>query len=271
MIETMIMFAHYLHWNDVGLPSNSLLILALSFGVAKRAMSRIVVQLVALGYGVVRPSIGDDFNRVLALGGGYMVFSLFYTLFSNLPNSNKSVDKNLFDLLSLTIMLLAGIDTTFYVWIFSSIQNLLASLASRKQGMKYLLYRNFRAVLFVSLFFTCIWVLYGSTFVYDTNFGTNANWKYRWTVDALWELTYFAIFLALAFLWAPSRNSQRYAYAVELTQLEDDEEYNAELSKMIDGNDSSLDNEYGGRLNDDNDPFGGSGALDTTAATVKKA
>jgi len=37
------------------------------------------------------------------------------------------------------------------------------------------------------------------------------------------------------------------------------------------GEDRGLDEEYGGRLQDEKDPFQGTGALDLTMATTKKA
>jgi hypothetical protein len=169
---------------------------------------------------------------------------------------------------------LAVVDTAFYIWIFTSINNLMVSLAARKQGTKYMLYRNFRGVLFVLLFFTCMWALYGSVLFLNDNGGTNKYWRHKWTVDALWELIYFVIFIAIATLWAPSNNSQRYAYSIELSQLEDDAEWN--LASQVDTpgpqNDrEDLDDEYGGRLADEKDPFQGTGALDPVMAITKKA
>jgi hypothetical protein len=289
MMETTLLFAHYLNWNDAGVPALSITVIGLIFGVLKRALSRILVQLVSLGYGVVRPSLGEDMTRVLYLGGAYFVFSLIYTLITTWPTSSKKVAEPTYDLISLLVFILATIDTTFYIWIFTSINNLMVSLAARKQSVKYLLYRNFRTVLFTLLFFTCLWALYGSVFFLDDNGASNKNWRDKWTIDALWELIYFATFVAVAILWAPSSNSQRYAYSIELSQLDDDEEYNtvsnaaalAMESANDDplnnqsvhgyGNESDLDREYGGKLNEDRDPFQGTGALDPAMAITKKA
>jgi len=170
--------------------------------------------------------------------------------------------------LSLAAFMLAGIDTTFYIWIVSSINSLLHTLAARKQGGKYLLYRNFRSVLFVSMFFTVAWAVYSISLAYKN------DWRTRWTADALWELTYLAVFVAIAVLWGPSRNFLRYSHSIELTQLDDDDEYQQSTS-LIGGrseeNDADLDSEYGGKLHDENDPFQGTGSLDTSTAIAKKA
>ena len=114
-------------------------------------------------------------------------------------------------------------------------------------------------------------------------------------MDALWELIYFCIFVAIAILWAPSKNAQRYAHSMELAQLDDDSEWQSvqsaiELtsnssnsngdgatSHVVGGptlageDDRELDSEYGGRLHDEKDPFQGTGALDPLMAISKKA
>lgn len=270
MFEATLLFSHYLDWNDNGFPTTPLTVVALIFGVSKRAMSRILVQFVALGYGVVRPSLGEDMQRVLYLGGSYFVLSLIYTLFINVPTSSKAVMDTEYDLLSVIVFLLAVIDTAFYVWIFTSINNLMVSLASRKQGTKYVLYRNFRNVLFVMLACTILWAVYGSVIFINDGNGASPFWRQKWTVDALWELIYFVIFVAIAVLWAPSKNSQRYAYSIELTTLEDDSEYNEVVAAGNGDDDGDLDGEYGGRLQDEKDPFQGTGALDPVMAAQKK-
>lgn len=209
------------------MPTTAITVIALFFGALKRAASRVLVMLVCLGYGVVRPSLGEEMNRVLYLGGSYFVLSFVYSLLTNLSPETRSVTESDYDAVSLIVFLLALVDTTFYVWIFTSINNLMTSLAARKQGVKYVLYRNFRTVLLLMLFFTCAWVAYSSVLFLNDSGGANPNWRMRWTIDALWELIYFIIFVAIAVLWAPSNNAQRYAYSIELSQLENDEEFNA--------------------------------------------
>lgn len=274
MIETSFLYEHFEDWNQNGIPTTTITVFALYFGALKRALSRILVMLVALGYGVVRPSLGDDMPRVLYLGASYFVLSFIYSLILSLSPPTKAVDDDDYNFLSLLVFLLAMIDTTFYIWIFTSINNLMVSLAARKQGVKYMLYRNFRIVLVTMLALTMGWVLYSSVVFLNNNGGTNANWRMKWTVDSLWEVIYFIIFVAIAILWAPTNNSQRYSYSIELSQLESDEDFmhggKEDVEKDTD-NDGDIDNEYGGKLHDQRDPFLGTGALDPAMATTKKA
>jgi hypothetical protein len=305
MIETTAMYSHYERWNQDGTYSLDLMMTGLVFGVAKRTMSRVVVLLVSLGYGVVKPSLGDDMPKVVQLGSAYFVVSVIYVFLVNFPSKHKSAEDDDMDYLSLLVFLLAVIDTVFYIWIIQSINSLLASLAARQQGTKYLLYRNFRTILFLALFFAMIWGLYSTVIIFDYGNSQSSNndsgsgstsgdvaintWQRMWTVDALWELTYFLVLSFIAHMWAPSANSQRYAYSAELSQLEDDEEYlgggpgvgpMSVMGGLVSSGNSprngkgvemtSMDAEYGGSLNDADDPFRPQGANDTAAAISKK-
>jgi hypothetical protein len=271
MIETTAMYAHYEHWNEVGTYSINLMLTGLVFGVAKRTMSRIVVLLLSLGYGVVKPSIGDDMPKVVQLGCAYFVVSVIYVFIVMFPSKHKSASDEEMDYVSLIVFLLAIIDTIFYIWIIQSINSLLTSLAARQQGEKYLLYRNFRTILFLALFFAVIWGLYSTLVIFDDGQDTDNNnlWQRTWTIDALWELTYLFVLAFIAHMWAPSANSQRYAYSAQLSQLDDDEEYMSGKDMEIEMA-GIMDAEYGGALNDEDDPFKAKGANDVAAAISKK-
>ena len=275
MVETTGMYGHYEYWNEHGSPSLSIMTFGLIFGISKRTLSRIVVMLVSLGYGIVKPSIGADMGKVMQLGGAYFVVSFAYVIVTMFPTKHKKTDENDVDYVSLFIFLLAAIDTVFYVWIIQSISALLATLAVRQQGVKYLLYRNFRGVLFLALFCAIIWSIYSGLVIYSPDDGEDhLTWQSRWTVDALWEFIYFVVLAAIAHMWAPSENSQRYAYSAELQQLDEDDDYKVagnfgkgevEMAERIDA-------EYGGSgtLNDTDDPFRPKGALDTSSAINKQ-
>lgn len=196
--------------------------------------------------------------KVLGIGLAYFSLSLYYTVATSLPTRNRSAYDASSAMLTFVTLLLAGVDTAFYCWTFTSINNILEGLAVRKQAAKYILYRNFRNVLFISLFANVVWVIYGSSIHLDTNSGEDSNWKDRWTVDALWEVLYFGVFVAIAIMWSPANDLQKHAYSAELAELENDQEWLAgsvELSTQetvnLDKQQNSQDAEYGGSLDDD--------------------
>ena len=69
------------------------------------------------------------------------MLSIIYFIGNNIPISSTTstnIAEASYDLVSITIFLLAAVDTTFYMWIFTSINNLMSSLAARKQGKSLL-------------------------------------------------------------------------------------------------------------------------------------
>jgi hypothetical protein len=56
--------------------SINLMMTGVIFGIAKRTLSRVVVLLLSLGYGVVKPSLGDDMPKVVQLGCAYFCLSV---------------------------------------------------------------------------------------------------------------------------------------------------------------------------------------------------
>jgi hypothetical protein len=300
LVETAVLYGYYLNWNDTGKKNSVIFIIAVIFGVCKRTLSRIVLQFVALGYGIVRPTLGDDLYRVLFLGGAYFVLSLVYALSTNFNKKSANVDDPEYNFITLVILMLAGIDTTFYIWIITSINNIMTTLAARKQAVKYVLYRNFRFILFISLFCTFSWILYTSVVTVNNGKGDLSNWKYKWTIDAMWEFIYYILFLIICVLWSPHKNNHRYAYSYDMVNLEDDEEWqnaNRTVVAAVDDNDTTAVSSYsnGGTSSSDNknnnttgsgsdnrrksllddsddegDVFQGGGALDSKTAILKK-
>lgn len=194
----------------MGTVSIVILMTGLLFGVTKRVLSRVLLQLVSLGNGVVResPISSDDMRGMLCLGGVYFVLSLLITTISNLTSYSPSRASYPYNhLLSLIPLLLLAVDIIYCIRIFSSINSLIQSLSSREEGDKqqYLLlasyYCSFRRVLFALLSFSCVWVLSGSVMFINDNY-----WHYRWAVDALWNFFYLLIFVSIAIL-------QRYAFS----------------------------------------------------------
>ncbi len=239
---------HYSIWNGYGTPSLIIGSLSSLMSVTKRSISRILVLLVSLGYGVVRPSLGDEMNKVLILGGSYFCLALLYQTNALIPGepTQQKLSEPQADMNALIILLIAAVDTTFYIWIFSSLHNIIVSLTVRKQSVKLNLYTKFRAVLIFSLFFSLGWALYSMLIMFGDH--VDRNWKSRWTIDALWEVTYLVIFVAIAVLWAPSKNAQRYTYSSELQS----DDHNIELPEIPS---VEPDAEYGGSLDDADDPF----------------
>ncbi|CAM9996078.1 unnamed protein product, partial [Laminaria digitata] len=81
-------------------------------------------------------------------------------------------------------------------------------LRARRQTAKLNLYVQFRAVLGASVVFAVAWATYG--IVRSAEEETARRWESFWTVNAIWEVLYLAVLLAICFLLRPSMNNQSF-------------------------------------------------------------
>lgn len=300
MLESAFLYDHFLTWNEQGTAdaAKGIEIMGILFGVLKRAISRVFILMVSMGYGVVKPSLGEDTRRILMLGMAYAFFAFIYDVTSSISSTSHEFVADDTDFSGLVVIGLAACDAVFYIWTFSAINELIVNLEVRKQQTKVALYYRFRGVLVAAFVLCVLWGLYSS--IYILNDDRDNNWQERWAVDAMYEVIYFVIFMAMAVLWAPAKNNQRYAYSIELSSVDDkddddeispdDEETGGSIwsnetesrarlmtsrgnspkrttaSTIINGNtDEEMDMEYGGSLRDASDPTRSSDNSDGTS------
>ena len=221
--------------------------------MTKRALSRVLVVMVSLGYSVVRPHLGSRMPRVAGLGMAYFVLAMSYDLLLNLPSNNKHLGQSAYmDSLTVLVLLLALVDIIFYMWILQALMSTISYLERKNQSAKLLLFRRFRCVLIISVLFSLAWSIYSMAASVDGYY--EQHWKQQWSINAVWEVLYVMILIAIAFLWRPSRfvsilrdlvfpppraahvflfhifrNSQRYAYSQQLATSDPDENFDDEF------------------------------------------
>ena len=239
--------------------------IGLVFGVTKRALSRVLVVMVSLGYSVVRPSLGAQMPRIAGLGMTYFVLAMSYDLLVNLPENNKHLGQpGYMDSLTGLVLLQALVDIMFYMWILQAIVTTISYLEKKGEAVKLTLFRRFRAVLMFSVVFSFAWSIYSMAASVDGYY--EQHWQAQWSINAVWEVIYVIILISIAFLWMPSRNSQRYAYSSQLATSDPDDDpdkydddYDGEEDDVGTSGDfelpstqeeGDLDAEYGGQLAD---------------------
>jgi hypothetical protein len=240
LLECALVYMHFMYWNWNGTKPVALTVLGFFFAIGKRTLSRALVLMVCMGYGVTRHDLGRDKVRIFFLGAVYAICSLIYTFVTLLPDRAKSTSQSQRDALPVVSFILLLVDCTFYYWTFLALRAQISALSSKRQQAKLLLYKRFRNALVASLVLSFCWNLYAS--LLWASDPAEKHWQLAWTADALWECTYIAIFCIVAYLWAPSKNSRRYAYSIELTQMDDD------------GESEAMDVEFG-QLEEDDDIF----------------
>jgi len=218
LLESTTWYTDYIGFNRGGSRGITPVVIAVSISTVRKTVSRLLVLAVCLGYGVVRPTLGSAAYKVLVLGLVYTFFSAALDIASNVSQiSELSAPVRL-----LFIAPVALLDGLFYWWTFSGLTRTLAQLSTRRQSAKLLLYRRFSYVLITSIGVSALWVCWQMVAIVIDNL--DERWASLWIFDAFWHLLYFAILLAICYLWSPNKNNLQYAYMDELGQCEDDDD-----------------------------------------------
>lgn len=207
MAESSAWYFDYVNFNATGYRPYAATVFAVLLGSARKALSRSLVLVVAMGYGVVRPTLGGVTRDVVGLSLAYFVAAAALDLEANLGK----VD----DLTSTARLVLvapvAFLDATYILWIFTALSRTLAQTQARRQEVKFELYRRFTNALAVSVVASVGWIFYEMWFkVTDM---INEKWEGDWVTRAFWEALSFGITAAICWLWRPSEDGMRYAYS----------------------------------------------------------
>ncbi|XP_039172786.1 transmembrane protein 87B [Eucalyptus grandis] len=124
MFESALWYSENSNLNSTGRRPMGITMWAVTFSAVKKALSRLLLLVVSMGYGMVRPTLGGITSRVLLFGGAYLVASESYELVEHLGNINDLSGKTaLFLVLPVTLL-----DACFILWIFSSLSKTLEQL-----------------------------------------------------------------------------------------------------------------------------------------------
>ncbi|KAL7140413.1 hypothetical protein ABFS83_09G119400 [Erythranthe nasuta] len=209
MFEMAFWYYDYAEFNETGVRPTGITVWAVTFGSVKRTVSRLIILIVSMGYGVVRPTLGGLTSKVLLLGGTFFVATEVLELIENVGAvSDRSGKARLFFVLPVAIL-----DAFFIIWIFTSLSSTLNKLQARRMTAKLDIYRKFTNALAVAVILSVGWICYELNF--KSNDVYNEQWQKAWIIPAFWQVLSFSVLCIICALWAPSQNSMRYAYSSE--------------------------------------------------------
>ncbi|MCO5589144.1 hypothetical protein L7F22_043110 [Adiantum nelumboides] len=129
---------------------------AVTFGTFKKTLSRILILVVSMGYGAVRPTLGGPTSKVIVLGVTYFLAVEVLDVFEHVGTINDLSGKTrIFLVLSVAIL-----DAFFILWIFTSLSKTLEKLQARRMVAKLELYRKFTNTLALSVIISVAWIGY---------------------------------------------------------------------------------------------------------------
>ncbi|CAL9109479.1 unnamed protein product [Musa acuminata var. zebrina] len=212
MFEMTLWYFEYAKFNETGFRPMGITFWAVTFGTVKRTVSWIIILVVSMGFGVVRPTLGGLTSKVIMLGATFFLASEILELVENVGAVSDLAGKARLIL----VLPVAFLDAFFILWIFTSLSKTLDKLQARRLMAKLDIYRKFTNALVVAVVVSVCWIGYElyfkSTDVY------NEQWQNAWIISAFWQVLSFALLCVIAALWAPSQNSMRYAYSDDGTE-----------------------------------------------------
>ncbi|KAG4937909.1 hypothetical protein AAZX31_16G008700 [Glycine max] len=206
MFEMALWYFDYAEFSETGIRPTGTTIWAVTFGTVKRTFARLVILLVSMGYGVVRPTLGGLTSKVVMLGGTFFIASEVLELVENVGAvSDLSGKAKLFLVLPAAVL-----DVFFILWIFTSLSATLTKLQTRRMMIKLDIYRKFTNALAAAVLVSVGWICYELYF--KSNDVYNEQWQNAWIIPAFWQVLSYSLLCVICILWAPSQSATRYAY-----------------------------------------------------------
>ncbi|XP_014244631.1 transmembrane protein 87A [Cimex lectularius] len=217
MLEMAAFYAEYSSFNLTGDSMPNVILLAELVSCGKRAIARMLVIIVSLGYGIVKPRLGPMLHRVFGVGILYFLLAVTVSYMRVIKPKNDPANQFV-----IATVPLAVLDSAICWWIFISLAQTTRTLRLRRNLVKLTLYRHFTNVLIFAVVASVIFMLYSIKAHHLTICFT--DWKQLWVDDAYWKLLFTIILVVIMILWRPTNNNQRYAFSPLLDAPEDDDD-----------------------------------------------
>eukprot|EP01080_Neovahlkampfia_damariscottae_P005014 gene5014-8612_t len=236
MITTAFSYFFYLQYDTTGLHSPLLDSFTQFLITIRKIISRVLVILIAMGWGITTFNLG---NTTVFVG----IYSIVYLVISYADIFIQEMKSELFTVTILVSngiqMAVAFIDAIFFVWVLISVYKTLKKLVSRKQTAKVLVFNRFKWVLIFYCICAALWFSYETFLNLSPRDIRDSRWESIWTNQAYWEVLYFLILSLLMLFWRPAE-----VFLFEYTVVpseENDDEIEMPSNIKVDKKQSSMD------------------------------
>jgi hypothetical protein len=201
-------------------PFPKALVAAVLLEMVRKTVSRILLLVVSLGLGMVRPELQR--REVIAI----TVLALFYVSSglsgrvqqSTITNDEYEAEKQPPPILALVELVC---NLVFVVWIYAALGNIQKSLEKDHETAKLKMYERLSCIL--GCFIIAFLVMTLITVAIRLGFFT-WPWEYLWVLMGLsfsddgcfWRLLNFAVLTTMCVLWRPSPTASEYALSMQL-------------------------------------------------------
>ncbi|KAI5475999.1 transmembrane receptor [Pseudohyphozyma bogoriensis] len=216
IFEIFMVYRYYDYLNEVGHPgvANLMLFFVAVLNAARNSLSFFMLLITAMGYGIVRPSLGPVMLKARLLAVVHFIFGVLYSVGTVIVPLESAGFFIFFFVFPLSFSL-----TAFLMWIMWSLNSTITDLGARRQTYKKSMFTKLYrilvgAVIVIGAFFVISSISFSNRL--DEDFGPK-TWQTRWILlDGWLGVLYFIVFVAIAFLWRPTANNKRLALSDEL-------------------------------------------------------
>ncbi|KAG7511126.1 transmembrane protein 87A [Solea senegalensis] len=210
MLEKAVFYSEYQNIRYKGDYVQGAVIFAELLSALKRSLARILVLIVSLGYGIVKPSLGTTVHRLAAVG-------LLYLLFSSVEGVMR-VTGGFYG----TVALVANLSLSLIDSCVMCLSQTIRLLKLRRNIVKLSLYQHFTNTLIFSVLASIIFIIW-TTKVFKM-VDCQTGWRDLWVDDAFWRLLFSTILLVIMVLLRPSVNNQRFSHSPLIDEDDEEEE-----------------------------------------------
>merc|ERR1712113_328016 len=218
LIEAFLWYVFFNDWNVTGVRGKVLFILSILSSVVKSIFSYMLVLVAALGWGVTRPFLDRQvILKIQILSSCYIILDFIREVVLSFRHSHS---------LSLTFVLLCLLPVSLlngaiFYWVFTALSSLMETLKERRQSAKLLLFQRLWKILIAALAVATLTLLFQ---IFNLSRSITARWKYQWLLtDGVSHGLFLFVLVAMMYLWAPHKYSQRYAYSTQVDSGENED------------------------------------------------
>jgi len=239
-LGTAFLAIDLLFWNITGTRSPVVMYIAFAIQIVFQGLLRCLGVMVAMGWGVVRDTLGMALCKIILLGLLYSGLSLLrYSLEAAASSAHlvSSTEKEeLIDLALILEYVIVVINVIFYCWIISSVKSTTEYLRNMNQTSKLRRHLRLRCLIIISLIIISslavinIFQALASKIpqVDDIKIFKHEN---EWIIEAVKYGNYLFIVFGVTILWRPNADAKDYAMQMQIATEED--ENDLELSCVV--------------------------------------
>uniref|UniRef100_A0A6U5IKN5 GOST seven transmembrane domain-containing protein n=1 Tax=Corethron hystrix TaxID=216773 RepID=A0A6U5IKN5_9STRA len=244
-LEALFRAGDLFAWNATGFRESFFMYAGVLIGVLKRSISRCVVIMLCLGWGIVRDNLGPDMKKIVTFGIGYAFLSgvsdILFTIALTSPKLGETGGSQLLSIVEWIVVGVTGLNLICYCWILESLSNTMQYLKNNNQVIKNRLFEKLRMCLLFSALFAICWTAIGFVDMYvdDRLFGK----EQEYLITTMWEINYLYILIYVALIFRPNKNAKFYAYVMELPSIPEGEEHDLDFVVGSDDEDDDDDDD----------------------------